>query len=274
DAPEVLALRKDLGLEREEGAARVDQVDARESVLERDLLRPHVLLHRERVVRPALHRRVVRDHRAFAARDAPDAGDDPGARPVVAVAAVRGERGELEEGRSGRGEGVDAVADEELPARAVTVARLVRAAARGARAGIAEVRDERLHVGCVGAEFGVGGTDAGGEPAHQNSDRRRASPSASIVAIRAFTCSTFSPITSSSSCGLPSKRIGSPKKIRYLTGSGMVPRSPSHGHVSVTGKAGMRRRRASGATFAIAIACSSEPTTAIGTTGVSVSRAR
>src|SRR5262249_56738894 len=136
DAPEVLALRKDLGLEREEGAARVDQVDAREPVLERDLLRPDVLLHRERVVRPALHRRVVRDHHAFAAGDAPDAGDDPGAGRVVAVAAVRGERGELEERRPGIHEAVDAVADEKLPARGVTIARLVRAAARGARAGV------------------------------------------------------------------------------------------------------------------------------------------
>src|SRR5206468_3519547 len=49
---------------------------------------------------------------------------------------------------------------------------------------------------------------------------------------------------------------------------------PSHGKVRVTGKAGMPSRRASGIALAIAIACSSEPTTAMGTTGVSVSSAR
>jgi len=46
---------------------------------------------------------------------------------------------------------------------------------------------------------------------YQKSERRAARPSASMVAIRAFTCSTFSPITSSSSLGFPVKRIGSPK---------------------------------------------------------------
>ena len=44
DAPEVLAIRKDLGLQRQKRAAGVDQIDARQPVLERDLLRAHVLL--------------------------------------------------------------------------------------------------------------------------------------------------------------------------------------------------------------------------------------
>ena len=61
DAPEVVAIGEDLGLERQEGAARVDEVEAREAVLARDLLRAQVLLHRQRVVGAALDRRVVRD---------------------------------------------------------------------------------------------------------------------------------------------------------------------------------------------------------------------
>ncbi len=77
DPAEVLAVGEDLVLEREEGAARVDEVDAREVVLLRDLLRAEVLLHREREVRAALHRRVVRDDHAGAALDDPDPGDDP-----------------------------------------------------------------------------------------------------------------------------------------------------------------------------------------------------
>ena len=79
DAAEVIAIGKDLGLQRQEGAARVDQIDARQAVLERDLLRADVLLDRDRIVGAALDRRVVGDDQHLAARDAADAGDD--ARP-------------------------------------------------------------------------------------------------------------------------------------------------------------------------------------------------
>ncbi len=48
DAAEVLAVRKDLGLQRQEGAAGVDEIEAGQGVVERDLLRPEVLLHRHR----------------------------------------------------------------------------------------------------------------------------------------------------------------------------------------------------------------------------------
>ena len=48
DAPEVLAVREDLVLQRQEGAAGVDEVDAGQAVLERDLLRAQVLLDRHR----------------------------------------------------------------------------------------------------------------------------------------------------------------------------------------------------------------------------------
>ena len=45
DAPEVVAVGKDLGLQRQERAARVHEVDRREGVLQGDLLRAEVLLH-------------------------------------------------------------------------------------------------------------------------------------------------------------------------------------------------------------------------------------
>ena len=80
DPPEVVAVGEDLGLQREEGAARVDEVDARQVVLLGDLLGAQVLLHGQREVGAALHGRVVRDDHALAALDDADAGDDPGAR--------------------------------------------------------------------------------------------------------------------------------------------------------------------------------------------------
>ena len=89
DAAEVVAVREDLGLEREECAAAVDEVDARQPVLERDLLGAQVLLDGHRVVRAALDRRVVGDDDAGRALDAADAGDDAGARGVVVVQAGR-----------------------------------------------------------------------------------------------------------------------------------------------------------------------------------------
>ena len=80
DPAEVVAVGKDLGLERQERAARVDEVDARQPVLLGDLLGAQVLLHRQREVGAALHRRVVGDDHALAPLDDADPGHDPGAR--------------------------------------------------------------------------------------------------------------------------------------------------------------------------------------------------
>ena len=72
DPAEVVAVGEDLGLQRQEGAARVDEVDAREPVLRGHLLRAQVLLDREREVRAALDGRVVRDDHALLALDDAD----------------------------------------------------------------------------------------------------------------------------------------------------------------------------------------------------------
>ena len=64
---------------RQERAARVDQVDAGQAVLQRDLLRAQVLLDRHRVVGAALDRGVVGDDHALAPVHHADAGDEPGA---------------------------------------------------------------------------------------------------------------------------------------------------------------------------------------------------
>ena len=79
-------------------------------VLLGDLLGAQVLLHGEREVRAALHRRVVGDDHALAALDDADPGHDPGRRRRVVVDVPRGERGELEERAAGVDEPVDALA--------------------------------------------------------------------------------------------------------------------------------------------------------------------
>ncbi len=133
DPAEVVAVGEDLGLEREEGAAAVDEVDAREPVLEGDLLGAQVLLHGHRVVGAALDRGVVGDDDAGRALDPADPGDDPGARGLVVVHPAGGQRAQLEERRAGVEEPVDPLADGQLAPLTVAGDRLVVAA--GAASG-------------------------------------------------------------------------------------------------------------------------------------------
>ena len=128
DAAEVLAVREHLGLQRKEGAARVDEVDARQTILQRDLLRPEVLLHGDREVGAALDGGVIGDDQHFAARDPPDAGDQPGRWRLVIVHAERGQTRQLEKRRSGIEELLDPFANRQLPLFAVAL-EVFRAAA-------------------------------------------------------------------------------------------------------------------------------------------------
>ena len=91
-------------------------------VLAGDLLRPQVLLDRDRVVRATFHRRVVGDDHAFAARHPADAGDHAGARAFVVVHATRGQRRDLQERTAGVEEPVDPVARQQLAATDVALA--------------------------------------------------------------------------------------------------------------------------------------------------------
>ena len=105
DAAEMVAVRKHLVLVRQVGAARVDQVDARQAVLLRDLLRAQMLLDRQRVVGAALDRRVVAHDHAIDAADPADAGDQAGAGRAVAAIAIgvhaqRGQRTEFQKRRA------------------------------------------------------------------------------------------------------------------------------------------------------------------------------
>ena len=81
----MLAIGKDLRLQGQERSAGVDQVEAGQVVLERDLLRAEVLLYGERVVGPALDGGVVGHDDALDAPDAADSGDDPGRGGLAGV---------------------------------------------------------------------------------------------------------------------------------------------------------------------------------------------
>ena len=165
----MVAVREDVGLERQERAAAVDEVDARQPVLERDLLRAEVLLDGHRVVGAALDRGVVGDDDAGRALDPADAGDDAGAGRVVVVQAGRRERAQLEEGRARVEQAVDPLADRELAALAVARDRALvaaGAAARDGRLARPQVRDERRHRIVVGARLGGRGIEPAAQDGH------------------------------------------------------------------------------------------------------------
>ena len=164
DAAEMLAVGKHLGLVRQVGAAGIDQIDAGQPVLARDLLRAEMLLHRHRIVGAALHRGVVADDHDEPAGDAADAGDEAGAVDRLAVHAVRGERRQLEKGRARVEQPGDALARQQLAAREMALARPLRAAERGLGAAEPIVGDQRAHAAALsgdGAGSSVVGLDLG-----------------------------------------------------------------------------------------------------------------
>ena len=70
----------------------MDQIDAPQQVLARDLLGAQMLLHRHRIIRAAFDGQVVAHDHALAARHPPDAGDNAGAGNLVVVHAAGGKR--------------------------------------------------------------------------------------------------------------------------------------------------------------------------------------
>ncbi|MNQ73676.1 hypothetical protein D3C85_884160 [compost metagenome] len=127
----MVAVGEDLGLVRQVGPARIDQIDAWQVVLLGDFLRPQVLLHRQGEVGAALHRRVVGHDHDFAARHPADAADHARAGRFIAIHAVGGQLADLEEGRAGVQQALDPVARQQLAPRHMAVAAGVGAAARG-----------------------------------------------------------------------------------------------------------------------------------------------
>ena len=152
DPAEVLAVGEDLVLHRQERAAGVDEVDARQVVVGRDGLRAQVLLDGHRVVGAALDGRVVGDDHALAAADPADAGDDAGARHGLAggvrgaVHPGRGQRAELEERAARVEQPVHAVADEQLAAVGVLLPGRLAAAPASDGQPLAQLVDELLHL--------------------------------------------------------------------------------------------------------------------------------
>ena len=116
NAAEMVAIGKHLVLAGKVGAAGIDQIQAGQTILRRDLLRPEMLLDRHRVIGAALDGGVVGDDHAFPAGDPTDAGDQPGGRHLVVVQPVRRELADLQERAQRIEQGSHPIARQQLAA--------------------------------------------------------------------------------------------------------------------------------------------------------------
>jgi hypothetical protein len=172
----VLAVGEDVVLHRQIGAPRVHQVEARQPVLEGDLLRAEVLLDRHREVGAALHGGVVGDEDALDSLDQPDAGHHPRPRRLVVVQAGGRQRGELQEGAARIDQPIDPFADGHLAALTVprdgplVAARSALADCPGSRP---EVIDQAAQGSVIRDECVSGGVEGGAEDSHRCGDYGR-----------------------------------------------------------------------------------------------------
>jgi len=131
DPPEMIAVRKDFVLQRQEGAPRVDQVQAGQVILQRDLLGAQVLLHRHRVIGAAFDRGIVGYDQTFHTRDAANPGNHPGTRRGIVIQAMGGQGRDFQERAAGIQQCPNALARQQLAARLVFFSGPVRAATSG-----------------------------------------------------------------------------------------------------------------------------------------------
>ncbi|MCY1506252.1 hypothetical protein D9M68_404960 [compost metagenome] len=148
----MIPVRENLVLVRQIGATGVNEIDARQMVFRGDLLRPEVLLHRQRIVGTAFDRRIVADDHAFAARHPADARDQSGRRRIAIVHAVRGRHADFEERRCGIDEIGHPVARQKLAAADMALARGIAAAAGRKLHGLLDRHDRLGHGRLIGPE--------------------------------------------------------------------------------------------------------------------------
>ncbi|MBA7652319.1 hypothetical protein ES703_60149 [subsurface metagenome] len=154
DAAKVPLVRKDLVLHRQEGAAGIHHVDARQIVLPRDVLGAQMLLHRHRIVGAALDGGIVGHDHAFPPRNPAHTGDHARRMHIAAIEAVGRQRRQFQEGRAGIDEEIDAVARQHLAARGMALAGDLAAAAGHFLQLVPQFGDKLAHHVGIACEFG------------------------------------------------------------------------------------------------------------------------
>ncbi len=156
DATEVVAVGEDLVLQRQVGAARVDQVDAGQAVGLGDLLGAQMLLDGDGEVGAALDRGVVGDNQALAPGDTADAGDQAGGGSGAVVHVPGSQLRQLQKWCAGVEQLFDAFARQQLAAVPVALTGLVAATLAHPVDLVAQIVDEVVHLLDIFAEdFGI-----------------------------------------------------------------------------------------------------------------------
>ena len=141
NAAEMVAVGKDLVLQRQERAAGIDEIDARQMILLGDLLRAQMLFDRHRIVRSALDGRVVGDDDAVLPFDDADAGDDSGGRRIRLRTCRTPRAPRVRGSRSGIDESFDPLASGEFVAAAMLFDRFRAAAGAHCDEPLAQLGD-------------------------------------------------------------------------------------------------------------------------------------
>ena len=149
----MIAVGKDVGLHRQKSAARVDEVNARQPVLERDLLRSQMLLDRQWVVRAALDGRVVRDDHTGTPLNDADPRDDAGRRYDAVVLVPGGERTEFEKRAVRVDKAVDAFPCQQLAAACMLCPRSLGATGCNGRTALCQECNQVGHLGSPGTKL-------------------------------------------------------------------------------------------------------------------------
>ena len=167
DAPEMVAVREHLILIGQIGPAGIDQIDAGQTVLARDLLRAQMLLHCDRIIGAALHRRIVADDHAVAARYTPDAGDNPARRSRAAIHAMGCRQPHFQKGRPRIEQLRHALARKQFSTRNMAFARFLATAIECNLGSFTHHVDRRQHRLAVSLEAGAARRDFRFQNCHQ-----------------------------------------------------------------------------------------------------------
>jgi hypothetical protein len=166
DPAEMIPIGKHFGLMRQIGAAGIDQIEAGQPILARDLLRSQMLFHRHRIIGAAFDGRVIADDDAFTPGDPADAGDQAGAMNGVLVHLVRRQRRQFQERRPGIDQRHHALPRQEFAAGEMPLTCARRTTFGGLGAPAFKFRDQLPHGRLIGAEFLRLAVDLGGDCGH------------------------------------------------------------------------------------------------------------
>ena len=149
----MIPVREDLRLVGQVGPARIDQIDARQTVFLGDFLRPQMLLHGHGKVGAALDGGIVANDHDLAALNPANACDHAGTVDIAVIHAVGCQRARFQKGGSRIKQAHHALPWQQLAPCRVAGAGFLIATGSRKRPALRQLCDQHLPCGCVGVIF-------------------------------------------------------------------------------------------------------------------------